>query len=198
MKFRVQKRTRIILLFFLGIGLPSLLLGYLAFRGVQNDQALIEKARLDEHRRTAKQVVEFVDEKITAVERTVANAISDSAMVPEGGLAKRLESLIDEHPLVEHVFFFQDSATIRFPAARPLYAPDGLRSSSPSPKRLSRSAPMMQSAERLEFEQRNYPQALIAYQQAIEQAADLNIKGELLNALARVQKKSALSQTSAT
>jgi signal transduction histidine kinase/tetratricopeptide (TPR) repeat protein len=193
MKLRLPKRTRIILLFLLGIGLPSLLLGYLAFRGVQNDQALIEQARLDEHRRTAERVVGFVDEKITAVEETVLDATSDSAVVPEGELAKRLESFIDEHPLVEHVFFFQDSTTIHFPAAELLYFPDGLRSSSSaSPKRLSMSAPMMQSAERLEFKQRNYPQALTAYQQAIEQAADLNSKGELLNALARVQKKSAL------
>jgi len=30
---------RILLLFSLGIGLPSVMLGYLALRGVQNDQA---------------------------------------------------------------------------------------------------------------------------------------------------------------
>ncbi len=42
MKLTLPKRTKIILLFLLGIGLPSLILGYLAFRGVQNDQALTE------------------------------------------------------------------------------------------------------------------------------------------------------------
>ena len=34
----MHQRRRIILLFGLGIVLPSLLLGYLAFRGVQNDR----------------------------------------------------------------------------------------------------------------------------------------------------------------
>ena len=37
------RRRKILLHFFLGIGLPSLLLGYLAFRGIQNDIALLEK-----------------------------------------------------------------------------------------------------------------------------------------------------------
>ncbi|MDP2914077.1 MAG: hypothetical protein Q8O91_01335, partial [Candidatus Aminicenantes bacterium] len=41
-----HKRKRIIILFFMGIVLPSLLLGYLAFRGVKNDRALVEKNRL--------------------------------------------------------------------------------------------------------------------------------------------------------
>ena len=36
-------RKRILLLFFFGIAFPSFLLGYLAFRGIQNDQALVER-----------------------------------------------------------------------------------------------------------------------------------------------------------
>ena len=41
-------RRRIILLFVLGIGLPSSLLGYLALRGIRNDQALLEQERREE------------------------------------------------------------------------------------------------------------------------------------------------------
>ncbi len=176
----------------LGIGLPSLLLGYLAFRGVQNDQALIEKARLDEHRRMAERIVGLVDEKIGAVEEAVSDAISDLRMAPPGELAKRLENLADEHPLVEQVFLFQGFEAIRFPAARLLYVSDGHLASISSPRRPSAVAARIQSAERFEFQQRNYSEALIAYQQAIEQAAGDDIKGELLNAVARVQKKSEL------
>ena len=43
MQTTADKRRRILLLFLLGIGLPSFLLGYLAFRGVRNDQALLER-----------------------------------------------------------------------------------------------------------------------------------------------------------
>jgi len=192
MKSILPKRTRIILLFMLGIGLPSLILGYLAFRGVQNDRALIEKSRLDEHRRTADRIVALVDQKIGAVEQAFSEAIKDSQRSPDKILAKRLESLIDEHPLVEQVFVLQGFETIRFPAAKVLYVADGHRPSIPYPKRPSSIAALTQSAERWEFQQRNYPQALKAYQKAIEQVAGDAPKGRLLNSIARVQKKSAL------
>ncbi len=176
----------------LGIGLPSLLLGYLAFRGVQNDQALIEKSRLDEHRRTAARVVGLVDENIGAVENAFFEFSEHSRTVPEGELVKRLESLVEGQSLVEQVFFFQGFEIIRFPAAKLLYVAGGHGPSSSSRARPSSVGSKIQSAERLEFQQKNYPEALIAYQRAIEQASGDDIQGELLNAVARVQKKSAL------
>jgi signal transduction histidine kinase len=178
----------------LGIGLPSLILGYLAFRGVQNDQALIEKARIDEHRRMAEQIVNSMDEKIGVVEQAFSEAVKDSQGATDEDLAKRLESLINEHSLVEQVFIFRGPDTIHFPAARLLYVRDGRRSSISPPKRPSSIASLIQSAERWEFQKRNYPQALNAYEQAFAQAAGNDIKGELLNAVARVQKKSALTK----
>jgi signal transduction histidine kinase/tetratricopeptide (TPR) repeat protein len=192
MKLALPKRTRIILLFLLGIGLPSLLLGYLAFRGVQNDQALTEKARIDEHRRTAEQIVSLVDEKISAVERAFSDAAEDSQQSPAGEAAGRLEKLMSEHLLVEQVFLFEEFKTIRFPAAKLLYIPDGHQPPTSSPARPSSAASWIQSAERLEFQQRNYPEALISYRQAIAQVAEPKTKGELLNAVGRVQKKSGL------
>jgi len=189
---RLPKRTRIILLFLLGIGLPSLILGYLAFRGVQNDQALIEKARIDEHRRTAEQIVGLLDEKIGAVEHAFSEAVKDSEGATDKDLANRLESLIDEHPLVEQAFMFKGPDTVHFPVPRLLYVRDGHQPSISSPEWPSSIAALIQSAERWEFQQKNYPQALTAYQRAIEQTADNDIKGQFLNAVARVQKKSAL------
>jgi signal transduction histidine kinase/tetratricopeptide (TPR) repeat protein len=193
MKFRLPKRTRIILLFFLGIGLPSLILGYLAFRGVQNDQALIEKARGDEHRGMAARVVGLVDQKVGAVEQAFSEVIEDSQGATDKDLAERLESLIDEHPLVEQAFMFKGPDTVHFPAPRLLYVRDGHQPSISSPKWPSSIAALIQSAERWEFQKRNYPQALEAYEQAIEQAAGNDTKGRLLNSVARVQKKSALT-----
>ena len=192
LKVPARKRRRIILLFVLGIVLPSLLLGYLAFRGIQNDRALLEQARIDDHRRIAQRIVGLMDEKIMAVEEAFSKAVADPRTAPSGEPATRLESLMDEHPLVEQVFCFQGLETIRFPAAKLLYVADGRRPSTSRPARSSPSTPKIRSAERLEFEQRNYPQALISYQQAVGQVTDPGIKGELLGAVARVQKKLAL------
>ena len=48
MKRLKQKQFRILFLFILGVGVPSLLLGYLAFRGIRNDQALLEREKRED------------------------------------------------------------------------------------------------------------------------------------------------------
>jgi len=77
MELSVKRRKKIFLLFFLGIGLPSLLLGYLAFRGIQNDRALLEKRRLDEHHRIAELIIGSIDENISEVEKTFLSSIAN-------------------------------------------------------------------------------------------------------------------------
>ncbi len=172
--------------------MPSLLLGYLAFRGVQNDQALLEKARLDDHRKMAEQIIGLVDAKIGALEQAFSEAIKDSQGAPDKDLAERLESLVAENPLVDQAFQFQDFETITFLPTKLLYVADGHRPSVSFPSRSSSLAQSVQVAERWEFQQRNYPRALVSYHQAIEQAVSQEVKGEVLLAVARVQKKSAL------
>ena len=61
-------RTRILLLFFLGIAVPSFLLGYLAFRGIQNDQALVERERQNRHRQIAELIADSLDAGIARIE----------------------------------------------------------------------------------------------------------------------------------
>lgn len=48
--------------------------------------------------------------------------------------------------------------------------------------------------QQAEFQQKNFPKALSLYRQALSRASDSRTKGELLNAVARVQKKSSLFQ----
>ena len=64
----MHQRRRIVLLFGLGIVLPSVLLGYLAFRGIQNDRALVEKERAEAIRRTAERALAEVDDRIADAE----------------------------------------------------------------------------------------------------------------------------------
>jgi len=77
METSILRRRRILLHFFLGIGIPSLLLGYLAFRGIQNDAALLEKERINENNAIAQQVIESIDENISAVEGAFLNSIAN-------------------------------------------------------------------------------------------------------------------------
>lgn len=188
----MHHRRRIVLLFGVGIVLPSLLLGYLAFRGIQNDRALLEKERLEETRRAADYVIRAVDDEITAVEIALSKAVTGLAESPSAELAPALEKLAAASPLVEQYFYLQDFEAIHFPIARLLYVPDGRREAGSSPPADPGLSAEIQSAQRLEFQQKNYPRALAAYRQALKGANDLRLAGMILNAVARVQKKSGL------
>ncbi len=195
------KRKRIFLLFFAGIILPSLLLGYLAFRGIKNDQALAEKDRLDAERRNAAALVRALDGSISAVERDFEKALAaDPAALPSAPrtltpaeLLQALEKFKADHPAVEEVFVFE-AGKLRLPVARLLFwpkshlPPPAIRSGPPA---LARD---ISAAERLEFEQKDYPRALAVYRQLLSQTADPQTRGEILNSIARVQKKSGLAE----
>jgi signal transduction histidine kinase/tetratricopeptide (TPR) repeat protein len=188
----MHQRRRIILLFGLGIVLPSLLLGYLAFRGIQNDRALLEKEKLEETRRTADRIIRTVDDGITAVESALSKIVTDHPGTLPPELIAALEKLAAGSPLIEQVFYLQGLKDIRFPIARSLYVPDGHREAGLSPSGDPSDPAEFQAAERLEFQEKNYPRALAAYRQALGRANDPRLAGKIWNAVARVQKKSGL------
>ncbi|HUU38330.1 MAG TPA: ATP-binding protein [Candidatus Desulfaltia sp.] len=188
----MHQRHRIVLIFGVGIVLPSLLLGYLAFRGIQNDRALVEKERLEDTRRAADRVLRAVDDAITAVEEILSKTLADHLETPSAELALALEKLAAGNPLVEQVFYLQDFNNIRFPIARFLYVPDGRRQAGSSPPADLSNSVEIQAAQRLEFQQKDYPRALAAYRQALKHMNDPRSEGMILNALARVQRKSGL------
>lgn len=171
-----------------------MLLGYLAFRGIQNDRALLEKRRLDEHHRIAELITRSIVENIFEVEQAYLNSIINRQGISQHAFLHSLESLKDQHPLVEEVFLFQNLEKIRFPVSKLLFLPDGstqhLFPSSRTPS-LNRK---IQTGYQLEFQQKRYRSALSIYQRAIKQVTDPQVKGELWNTIARVQKKAKLYQ----
>lgn len=194
MKVSRHKRKRIFFLFFAGIGLPSLFLAYLAFRGIQNDRALVEKNRLDEHRRLSGLITREVDENISKVEQTLLDTIADRRGDSQPAFISSLESFKQQYSLVEEVFLFENLKRIHFPAAKLLFLPDGSMNPFSTSDWPTSLAGKMQISEQMEFQQKKYQKALAAYQQAFDQASDVQMKGKLLNAIARVQKKSELFQ----
>ena len=190
----MPKRKRILLLFLFGIVLPCLLLGYLAFRGVQNDRALLEKNRMEEHRRIAGQVIKKVDEHLVAAEQAFQKFHRQQNPDDLSRMTLQLEDLKTSHPLIEEVFAINSDQSIRFIGAFFLYRPpvdtdlSAMASPDPSVERLIRSG------ERSEFQKKDYDGALGAYNKALRSASDLKIQGDLLNKIARVQKKSQLFQ----
>jgi len=189
-----HKQKRLLLLFLLGIGLPSLLLGYLAFRGIQNDQALLEIERLNEHRRIAELITRSIDESIFKVEQAFLNTIADHQELYQPALIRSLDSLKNQQPLVEEVFFFQNFEKIHLPLAKLLFLRNGSTQLVSISSRTGSFKKTVRIAQQFEFQQKRYRDALTNYKQVFTQVSDLKVKGELLNAIARVQKKSKLLQ----
>jgi signal transduction histidine kinase len=194
MKSAMPKRKRILLLFLFGIVLPCLLLGYLAFRGVQNDRALLEKNRMEEHRRIAGQVIEKVDEHLAVAEQAFQKFHGQQNPDALSRMTLQLEGLKTSHPLIDKVFAIKNDQSIRFIGAYFLYRAhvdtdlSAMANLDPSVERLIRLG------EQSEFQKKDFGGALNAYRKALKNAFDPKIQGDLLNKIARVQKKSQLFQ----
>ena len=115
MGLSAHKPRKIPLLFLIGIGIPCLLLGYLAFRGIQNDQALLEKERLSEHREILDLVIRSVEENILNSELAVLNIVAEHREPAQSSLVRSVDSLKNRIPLIEELFFSDNSGNIQLP-----------------------------------------------------------------------------------
>jgi signal transduction histidine kinase len=192
MGISIHKRKRIPLLFVIGIGIPCLLLGYLAFRGIQNDQALLEKERLNDHRKILDLITRSVEENILKTEQAFLYIIAEHQEVKQPDLIRSMDSLKKQNPVVEEIFFSENFEKIQFPAAKLLFLPDGSNQSLSSSSKTSIPARKVPAGQQLEFKEKKYRQAIDSYQKEFEQTSYPQIKAELLSAIARVQKKSTL------
>jgi signal transduction histidine kinase len=194
MGLSAQKPRKIPLLFILGIGIPCLLLGYLAFRGIQNDQALLEKERLNKHREILDLVTMSVEENILNAELAALKLIVEHKESDQFVLVRSVDSLKNRIPLIEELFFSDNSGNIQLPYARLLFLPDGSTQSLSTVSEPVSSARSIGSGQRMEFQEKDYQKALASYRQDFEQVSDPRTKAELLNSIGRVQKKSKLFQ----
>jgi len=189
METSILRRRKILLHFFLGIGLPSLLLGYLAFRGIQNDIALLGKERLNEHNKIAQQIAESINAKISAVEGAFLDSIANLETPQwDSAVLSSLERLKGEHLLVEEIFLFENAERIQLPLAKLLFLAGGSTESLPAQPLPS----ALLDGQQYEFQQKRYQEALSSYQQVFAQVSNDLVKTEALRAIARVQKKSNL------
>ena len=179
-------RRRTVLLFVLGIGLPSILLGYLAFRGIRNDQALLERERSEDLRRIASVVVAAHDSGLLALGRALDSAL---AQAESAGLAPvpSFSELTSRHPLIEAVFRLStDGAIDEFVAPDLLFhASDELGARVDQPlagPELTR----LEAARRLELRDGEPRAALAAYQRIVSGLSDPRIRAEALGGIARI------------
>lgn len=183
------RRERITLLFLLGVGLPSLGLSYLAFRGIRNDLALREQQRLGELRTAASRITGVVEERIAAAEAAFSDVLAGHQTPSGSDLTSALEGLQGQHPLVDEVVFIASPQAVELPLAKLLFLPNGAAERPLSPSWPGSVAAELRAAQDFEFRQQHYSQALAAYGRALAAVTAIEARGEILLAISRVQRK---------
>ncbi len=189
MELSLLKRRKIPLLFLLGVGIPSLALSYLAFRGIRNELALLEQRRLGEHRALAELVGDTIAERIAEAERVFSAAVAGRDDLLASDPLDSLDSLKLEQPLVQEVFFLEDRETVSLPAADLLFRPDGSLPPTTASGWPPAAAANMRTGQEREFQQTRYRSAATSYRRAFAGVSDPVLKGEALVAVARAQRK---------
>jgi signal transduction histidine kinase len=177
-------KVKVLLLFIISLGLPSLFLLLLAIRGIKNDQALEEQKLLSHNKEMVDVIVSEVDKEISAIEERLENLLGAFENNDEAERASLMEeyallSLIDE-------YFILNDDSVLFPMANLLYR--GESSLQPPQNRTNRieQEQLIAEAERHEFQYNDYGRALELYHSALNSAEEVNSRADLLMRIARV------------
>ncbi len=188
-KKRETKRKQIIIYYVIAIVFPSIILGILAYRGVKNDQALVER----EQRRAIQESGQRINDDLDAHLKVIENRfieILDPSGVPEKIMFSdsALTSLITIFPVVEGVFYLSGKNEVSVLNNYFLYEPDNFAG--------SKSGIISEHAENilikgwgLEFRQKEYSKAIEHYRNALSVITSIQGQGEIYNSIARAQKR---------
>jgi signal transduction histidine kinase len=183
------KRHRIIIWYVLAIVLPCVVLGFLAFRGVKNDQALVEREKRSNLMEAGQQIIREIDAFLSTTENNFAE-ISWQSNAP----AERIfyDSLFTRFVIQNQgiigIFFVSADGNVSLLNDRLLYVPDNLVTGydigdSKVPQYIT------DKGWQMEFREKDYMKALRFYQQSLSDLDGTKSCGEILNAVARIQKK---------
>ena len=183
------KRQRIIIYYALAIVLPCLILGILALRGIKNDQALVEREQRRNLLEAGQQITRETDAYLLSIENSFAEII-DSAAIPRKRIFTDsiLNRFNDQHQAVAGIFFISPSSVPFLLNNGMLYVPDDFLSVSDVAGSQATQY-IVENGWQIEFRENDYPKALEYYQRALPNITSEQSGGEILNAIARVQKK---------
>ena len=189
-KIQIRK-NKILLYYFLAIVLPSIVLGALAYRGIVNDQAIREREIRQQLTETGSQIITETELFISKTENEFLQK-SKLTGIPPPDTSFFEDSLLSEFlmdkSVINGIFFINPPGKIQLLNSGLLYFPDRTftRIASAIPSDLDNK---LSEAWEYEFQDKNYQEALILYQQLIKINNDKALTASLLIPVARIQKK---------
>lgn len=168
-----SRRRKIILYYTLAVVLPGIVLGFLAYRGIRNDQALREKENL---RRLEMNSQDFFSEIDSSFVQFIKEQTTDSILAGKG----------KSDPSVLVLFVKDSNGSKKLITHQLLYLPAELLTIESEQPGLSS---ILKEGSRLEFVERKYAEALRFYQNIALKTNDPTEKIRALVALARLYNK---------
>ena len=183
------KRQRVIFYYVLAIVLPCLILGFLALRGVKNDQALLEHEQRSNLLATGQQILRETEAYLLFVENSFSE-ILNSVNIPQKTLFSDslLNRFTEKHPAAEGIFYISGNVPPCLLNNNLLYVPDDFYSVSYTESSLTTQS-ILEKGWQIEFRENNNQKALDYYKSALPENNSMQSRGEILNIVARLQKK---------
>ena len=186
---RESTGRKVYMAYALAIVLPSLVLGILAFRGIKNDQALVERELRISSRELGQKIREDSEQHLISLERDLLK-ISDKAVVSTFPLFMDSSMLefVNQNELVEGLFYHNPLTGLSILNKGMIYQPE------PFPMQgqefMSRNpGPRMEAGWQLEYVQHDYTGSIDYYTMILQGTEDHQNQGEAQNAIARVYRK---------
>lgn len=167
-------RRRIIALFIAGVAMPSGLLGYLALRGVRNDEALFEREQREALEEDAARVLRSFEGRLAGLARRAVS--SDSPALLEAPV----DAVFDLTPEGE----FRGLAS-----SKGLYTADTPSGPDPDAEMSASDELRLGDAQRRELRDGDLEGASTAYSQLLSETKSPRGQAEALNGIARVARK---------
>ena len=182
------RNKRIILFYITAIVFPSIILGILAFRGIRNDQALTEKEQARLLKNFSVEFKSLISSKFSDTQGLFQNYLGNKAIQSEDFFSdSAINGIVEEEHLIDNIFCLIDRSRISLNISSLLYVPDEY--SAAGSIILAMSPPGMEEAWDMEFRLKDFPAAIDFYKKAKGKNPSKQIKAEILNSIARNQKK---------
>ncbi len=179
-------RKGIIFYYIIAIVIPCFLLGILAFRGIKNDQALVESEQRRILIETSNQIFQNLDKSLIKIENSFSDvAVQETLLTKEIFNSSILSQFNNQHKIVEGIFLLDNQTKLSVCSNGLIFFPDGY-----FPENKTSFFPeALKKGWQYEFTEKDFGKAFQFYNGLLKKSNDIQTRGELLNAMARVQKK---------
>jgi signal transduction histidine kinase len=183
------KRQRVIIYYVLTIVLPCLILGILALRGIKNDQALVEREQRSNLLEVGQKIIMETDDYLQSVENRFKE-LTGMINIPQKTIFtdSLLIQFIAHNQAVAGIFYSSGNGLPYLLNNNLLYIPDEFLSLYDFARTLTMQN-ILEKGWQIEFRENNYRKALSYYQKILPDITDKQSNGEILNIIARLQKK---------